>query len=62
MVQYPSKLIEEAVEAFAQLPGVGRKTALRYSVFPSAIMMFAVFALIVHAIRSLYVLWKISAT
>jgi recombination protein RecR len=30
MVQYPSKLIEEAVEAFAQLPGVGRKTALRY--------------------------------
>lgn len=30
MMHYPSKLIEEAVEAFAQLPGVGRKTALRY--------------------------------
>jgi recombination protein RecR len=30
MMQYPSKLVEEAVEAFAQLPGVGRKTALRY--------------------------------
>ncbi len=30
MIQYPSKLIEEAVEAFAQLPGVGRRTALRY--------------------------------
>ncbi|HLG02681.1 MAG TPA: recombination mediator RecR [Bacteroidia bacterium] len=29
-MHYPSKLIEEAVEAFAQLPGVGRKTALRY--------------------------------
>lgn len=30
MLQYPSKLVEEAVDAFAQLPGVGRKTALRY--------------------------------
>lgn len=30
MMHYPSKLIEDAVEAFAQLPGVGRKTALRY--------------------------------
>ena len=30
MMQYPSKLVEDAVEAFAQLPGVGRKTALRY--------------------------------
>ncbi len=30
MLNYPSKLVEEAVEAFAQLPGVGRKTALRY--------------------------------
>ncbi|HTL82982.1 MAG TPA: recombination mediator RecR [Bacteroidia bacterium] len=29
-MHYPSKLIEEAVEVFAQLPGVGRKTALRY--------------------------------
>ncbi len=26
---YPSKLIEEAVEEFAKLPGIGRKTALR---------------------------------
>lgn len=30
MMHYPSKLVEEAVDAFAQLPGVGRKTALRY--------------------------------
>jgi recombination protein RecR len=30
MSQYPSRLIEEAVDAFAQLPGVGRRTALRY--------------------------------
>jgi recombination protein RecR len=30
MMHYPSKLVEEAVEAFASLPGVGRKTALRY--------------------------------
>jgi recombination protein RecR len=30
MMHYPSKLIEDAVEVFAQLPGVGRKTALRY--------------------------------
>jgi recombination protein RecR len=30
VIQYPSKLIEEAVDAFASLPGVGRKTALRY--------------------------------
>lgn len=29
-MHYPSKLVEEAVEAFASLPGVGRKTALRY--------------------------------
>ena len=28
--EYPSKLLEEAVTAFASLPGVGRKTALRY--------------------------------
>lgn len=26
---YPSKLIEEAVEEFAKLPGIGKKTALR---------------------------------
>lgn len=29
MQQYPSQLLEHAVEAFSQLPGVGRKTALR---------------------------------
>ena len=27
--QYPSKLLEEAVEEFAQFPGIGHKTALR---------------------------------
>mgnify|MGYP002853619243 CR=1 FL=1 len=27
--QYPSELLEKAVSAFAQLPGIGRKTALR---------------------------------
>ena len=29
MQQYPSQLLERAVEAFSQLPRVGRKTALR---------------------------------
>ncbi|MBX3165738.1 MAG: recombination mediator RecR [Bacteroidetes bacterium] len=29
-MQLSSKIIEQAVESFAQLPGVGRKTALRY--------------------------------
>jgi recombination protein RecR len=29
-LQYSSKIIEQAVEAFAQLPGVGKKTALRF--------------------------------
>ena len=29
MQQYPSQLLDRAVEAFSQLPGVGRKTALR---------------------------------
>ncbi len=29
MNSYPSRLLEEAVTAFARLPGVGRKTALR---------------------------------
>ena len=29
MQQYPSQRLERAVEAFSQLPGVGRKTALR---------------------------------
>ena len=28
-MNFSSKLIEEAVEAFAKLPGIGRKTALR---------------------------------
>ncbi len=27
--QYPSQLLEKAVQAFASLPGIGRKTALR---------------------------------
>ena len=27
--QYPSQLLERAVEEFAKLPGIGRKTALR---------------------------------
>lgn len=29
---YPSKLLEEAVEQFASLPGVGRKSALRLAI------------------------------
>lgn len=29
-MQFSSKIIEQAVEAFSQLPGVGKKTALRY--------------------------------
>lgn len=29
-MQFSSKIIEQAVDAFAQLPGVGKKTALRY--------------------------------
>lgn len=29
-MEYSSKIIEQAVDAFAQLPGVGKKTALRY--------------------------------
>ncbi|MEL7428005.1 MAG: recombination protein RecR, partial [Bacteroidota bacterium] len=28
-MQFSSKLIEEAVDAFSSLPGIGRKTALR---------------------------------
>ncbi len=31
--QYPSRLLEKAVEEFANLPGVGRKTALRLVLF-----------------------------
>ena len=30
MVEFSSKIIEQAVAAFSQLPGVGKKTALRY--------------------------------
>ena len=30
MQQYSSQLLERAVESFSQLPGVGRKTALRF--------------------------------
>lgn len=29
-MQFSSKIIEQAVDSFAQLPGVGKKTALRY--------------------------------
>lgn len=28
-LQYPSKLLNRAVEEFSRLPGIGRKTALR---------------------------------
>ena len=28
-MDFPSKLIEDAVSAFASMPGIGRKTALR---------------------------------
>ena len=27
--QYPSELLEKAVQEFSKLPGIGRKTALR---------------------------------
>jgi recombination protein RecR len=30
VLEFSSKIIEQAVEAFSQLPGVGKKTALRY--------------------------------
>ena len=30
MQQFPSQLLEKAVEEFSKLPGVGRKTALRF--------------------------------
>lgn len=32
-MQYPSKWVEKAVDAFATLPGVGKKTALRMVLF-----------------------------
>ena len=32
-MEYPSKLIEKAVEQIAKLPGIGRKTALRLVLF-----------------------------
>ncbi|MBO5664557.1 MAG: recombination protein RecR, partial [Bacteroidales bacterium] len=28
-ISYPSVLLEEAIQAFHQLPGIGKKTALR---------------------------------
>ena len=31
--QYPSKLLEHAVQELTRLPGVGRKTALRYALY-----------------------------
>lgn len=31
--QYPSKLVERAVEQFSSLPGIGRKTALRLTLY-----------------------------
>ena len=30
LLEFSSKIIEQAVDAFSQLPGVGKKTALRY--------------------------------
>ena len=30
---YPSKLLEQAVQELSRLPGVGRKTALRFALF-----------------------------
>jgi recombination protein RecR len=32
-VEYPSKLLEDAVSALARLPGIGRKSALRLALF-----------------------------
>ena len=29
--QYPSKLLEKAIQELTRLPGVGRKTALRFA-------------------------------
>ena len=31
--QYPSKLLEHAVQELTRLPGVGRKTALRFALY-----------------------------
>ena len=31
--QFPSKLLDQAVEQFAKLPGIGTKTALRFALF-----------------------------
>ena len=33
MQQYPSIVLENAVNEFAKLPGIGRKTALRLALF-----------------------------
>ena len=32
-MNFPSKLIEEAVEQFAKLPGLGKKTAMRLTLY-----------------------------
>ena len=32
-MEFPSKLVENAVEAFAQLPGIGKRTALRLVIY-----------------------------
>lgn len=32
-IEFPSKLLEASVEEFAKLPGIGRKTALRLSLY-----------------------------
>ena len=31
-MEYPSKLVENAVEEIAKLPGIGKKTALRLAI------------------------------
>ena len=31
--QYPSKLLEKAIQELTRLPGVGRKTALRFALY-----------------------------
>ncbi len=33
MQQYPSQILEKAVDAFAKLPGIGRKSALKMALF-----------------------------
>tara|TARA_B100000508_G_scaffold139993_1_gene139607 strand:- start:436 stop:1056 length:621 start_codon:yes stop_codon:yes gene_type:complete len=43
--EYPSKLLQEAIEQFSSLPGIGRRTALRLALFilkqePSKVKQF----------------------